>query len=500
MVHIGHAILDSGGNAFDAFVAMVAAENVVAEGASSLAGPLSAVLHDGSNGEVVYFDADFNDPLSPDWRWHATMPRDGRSVLVPGAPAGLAALAETRGTRPLHQLLEPAIRLATEGFAVSRLMANFITWRAPVLQRTPYGRKTYFSSDGAPLTTGTTLRLPEVASFLSKLGQLGPSYVYAGDWGARFLESVRADKGVLTEADLATYEVYSRKAWTTTYRGYTFHSSSGRCYGGPWTLLALKTLEHMSLPASPHYSEDADLLQVLIEIARAVWSESWLLDYRQLDDLDAMAARLTEAHSREIWDRVRARVPLRPAVTGGSHSYHIIVVDESGNAVSGTTTIQSDPWGEGVFVEGVPLTTAGAVPWSTAPGSRRLAPYSIHLAFRDGLLRFSAGGISNSAVEAAFQFLVNLIDHGLPVEESVSRPRFGTFPDTRRLTLRKNWIDPRVDSAIVRTLRRRGLRFQRRGLLDTGLGTVVAALADGRLAGASAPIPYIPDPTSTVPA
>src|SRR4051794_7154193 len=84
---IGHAILDAGGNAFDAFVAVAAAENVIAEGASTLAGPLGVLGYVSAQEKHFYLDADFNDPLDPDWHWRARMPHDGRAVLVPGAPA-----------------------------------------------------------------------------------------------------------------------------------------------------------------------------------------------------------------------------------------------------------------------------------------------------------------------------------------------------------------------------------------------------------------------------
>lgn len=497
VIDIGHSILDSGGNAFDAFVAATAAQNVIGEGASSLAGPLNALLYDREQRRVTYLDADYNDPLDPEWHWEPDMPKDGRSALAPGAPAGLAALVESRCTRSLPELLEPAIRLAEDGFPVSRLMNNFIAWRADALSRTDYGRRTYFSADGEPLAPGEILRLPEVAGFLRSFAEKGPAHVYSGDWGQQFLAVVQADNGVLTEADLAAYEVRWDVPRTAKYRGYTLYSSSGHAYGGVWTLLALGTLSHTVLPFERHYSDNADLLQLVVEIARQVWTESWILDYQALDDRSLVESRLSSAYCRQIWDRVQRRLPSKSIARAASHSYHIITRDKHGNAVSGTTTIQADPWGEGIFVEGLPVTTAGSIPWSTAPGTRRLGPFSMHLVFRDGALRFALGGISNSAAEAAFQFLVNRIDYAAPVEQVVSLPRFGTFPERGTINLRKNWLDPRIDSRIVWTLRKRGLRFERRGTIDTGLGAVMAAELDGTLSGVATPVPYIGDPLAT---
>jgi gamma-glutamyltranspeptidase / glutathione hydrolase len=494
---IGHAILDSGGNAFDAFVAVTAAENVLAEGASSLAGPLGVLIYDSSQHQVMCLDADFNDPLDPDWRWEARMPRDGRAVLVPGAPAGLEALAQKYGTRSFSDLLQPAMQLAEEGFTVSKVMAAFISWRAKTLKRTEYGRRTFFSTNGKPLKPGETLRLPEVASFLSKLASNGSSYVYAGDWGKQFLEVVQSKHGVLTSDDLAAYRVRWDAPWTTTYRDYTLYSSSGYAYGGLWTLLALKTLEHTSLPTGSHYSANADALDLLVRIARQVWAESWILDYRVLEDRSLVESRLTPDYTRQIWDRVEKRAPFQGIGTAESHSYHIIIVDKDGNVASGTTTIESEPWGEGIFVEGVPLSIAGAIPFNTAPGRRRISPFSIHFAFHDNRLRFAVGGISNSLVEATFQFLVNLIDYQLPIDHAVSWPRFGTFPAKKILDLKKNWLDPRISNDIVKALKKQGLKFEWKGAIDTGLGCIVAAEPNGMLSGVVAPLPYMADPFGT---
>ena len=494
---IGQSILHAGGNAFDAFVAVAAAENVMAEGASSLAGSLGVLLYDAAQHEVAYLDADFSDPLDPTWRWREGMPRDGRAVLVPGAPAGLEVLARHYGTMPLDRLLQPSIELAERGFPVSRLMARMIAWRRKVLRRTEYGCRTFFSPRGRPLAVGETLRQPEVAAFLSSVADEGAAHVYSGPWGTRFLDVVRGSGGVLTERDLSGYGVSVHAPRRVEYRGRTIHACSGRTYGGLWALVALKTLEHQSLPAGTHYTDDAATLETMVRIAHQVWEEPALLDARTLDDPEAAASLLTPQHTGAIWQRVEDGGPFRGIARAGSHSYHIITIDRDGNCASGTTTIESDPWGEGVFVAGLPLSFAGAIPWSTAAGQRRLSPFSMHFVLDGDRLQFSVGAISNSVVEAAFQFLVSLIDYGLPVREVVCRPRFGTFPARPRLSTGKNWLDPRVNRRIVSALRKRGLRFERRGTLDTGLGAVLAVAADGTRTGICAPVPYVPAPFSS---
>jgi gamma-glutamyltranspeptidase / glutathione hydrolase len=489
---LGQSILDGGGNAFDAFVAVAAAQNVMAEGASSLAGPLGVLTYVRSSDTVRYLDADFNDPLDPAWKWKSRMPRDGRAVLVPGAPDGLDALATTYGTRPLSDLLAPAIELAADGFPVSRLLATFVKWRAGILKRTEYGRTTFFRPDGKLLQVGDILRQPEVAAFLTSFAREGREYVYAGPWGRRFIDLVQERKGVLSSRDLNHYRSRWEPPWATTYRDHRLYSCSGRCYGGPWAFLALKTLEHRSLAGTPHYSADAALLELLVRIARRVWSEGWLLDPNALEDRRLVRSRLTRAYTDQLWRDVLGETD-PDAIAAAAHSYHIIAADRWGNVASGTTTIQSDPWGEGMFVEGIPLSSAGSIPWSTAPGERRLSPFSMHFAFRDKRPRFAVGGISNSVVEASFQLLINLIDYELPVEAAATMPRFGTFPAKRKLDASKNWLDPRVGSAIVKELEGR-LKFESKGVVDTGSGGILALAPNGELSGMPVPIPYITEP------
>jgi gamma-glutamyltranspeptidase/glutathione hydrolase len=495
---VGEKILQEGGNAFDAFVAVTAAENVLAEGASSLAGPLAVMIYSAKDGEVTYLDADFNDPLDPKGRWTAEDPKRGKTALVPGAPAGLEALAVKYGTMPFSKLLEPAITLAEEGFPVNILMESLITLRESTLKQSEYGRLTYFR-DGKPLSAGDTIRLWEMAAFLRTLAAEGPDHVYRGEWGKQFIKVVRAGGGLLTTDDLNSYTVNWHPPWTTSYRGYTLHSSSGPSYGGIWVLLALKTLEHADFLPEKQYWVDADALEKMLRIARQVWSETFLLDHHVLSDPAIVQSKLSPEHTWSIWQRVQNRTPAHPMGIAGPHSYHIIVTDGDGNLASGTTTIESRPWGEGMFVEGVPLPISGMFPWHTEPGKRRLSPFPIHFAFRSDRPRFAVGTISVSYVEAAFQLLANLIDYSPSPRDAVSVPRFGTFPITEKsktpsLQLDRNWLDPRVDKRVVRQLKKHGIRVVQKGQVDTGLGTVLAMGEQQTSEGITLPLPYFSRP------
>jgi gamma-glutamyltranspeptidase / glutathione hydrolase len=491
----GERMLRQGGNAFDAFVSATLAECVLAEGASSLAGSLGALLYDVQTHRTWYLDADFNDPIEPKAKWDASKPSAGRAVLVPGTPAGLEAISKRFGKLGFMRATIPAFELAKNGFAVNPLYSTFIAWRADVLKRSEYGSQTFLPNNRA-LQTHDRLVQPEVAELLARLGEHGSAWMYSGDWGRQFLETVRNNGGALTASDLMGYRPIWSEPWVIDYRGRQIQTSSSRSYGGVWLLTALNIASHTNMSSGRAW-ESADALERELRIAREVWAQPWLIDYRALDDRALVEQRLNPAYAVSLWQRVQSQLP---ATLGqpqkGSHSYQIITADEAGNIVAGTHTINAEPWGDGIFVQGVPLTNGGIIPWQTQPGQRRLGGFTNFFVLAGGRLQYAGGSISNSLVEASFQFVVNLVDHGLSVEQAVSVPRFGTFPvgapnSGQILLVDMNWLDPRIDRGIVRQLAARGLKLSQGGIVDTGLGAVLDA-RESRLAGAVAPVPYVP--------
>lgn len=492
----GERMLRLGGNAFDAFVAATLAECVLAEGASSLAGSLGVLLYDAHSRRTWYLDADFNDPIDPQAKWDASSPVPAKAILVPGIVSGLEAISKRYGTLGFAQATIPAFELAENGFALNPLYAGFIVWRADVLKRSEYGRRVFFPHN-RPLQAGDLLVQPELAELLARLRESGSAWMYTGDWGRQFLETVKNNGGLLTAADLMRYQPIWAEPWTTDYRGHRVQTSSSRSFGGPWLQTALSIASHTEM-ASGRAWESADALERDVRIARETWAQTWIIDYRALDNRAFVEERLRPEYTAGAWQQIRSRLPTAVHPSKGSHSYQIIAADRAGNIVTGTHTINAEPWGDGIFVQGVPLTNGGMIPWQTQPGERRLSAFTNFFVWQRDRIQYVGGSISNSLVEAAFQFVVNLVDHDLPVERAVSVPRFGTFPTADPssgllLLFDTNWLDPRVDRSMVRQVELRGLKLKPDGVVDTGLGAVLDARAS-TLAGAVAPIPYVARP------
>ena len=516
----GVQMLERGGNAFDAFVAATFAEYVVNEGGTSPAGSLGALVYEARTGETKYLDAEFNGILARDgtWdsrkAWAAGDPEAGKAVLVPGAVAGLEALSKRYGRKSFAEALRPAIDLAKNGFTVQGFYrAALILW-SDFLRRSPYASRTFYPG-GRPLRSGAVLAQPELAAFLEGLARQGGAYMYSGPWAAECVKAVRAAGGLMTREDLAAYRPAWREPWAIDYRGYQVHAASGRAFGALWDLVALETLEHADIARLGHPSASADALELLVRTARETLAEPWVFDYRQLDQPAVVRSRLTPGFTRAIYARVAAKLPAKARQYPSAHSYQIVVVDSEGNAITGTNTHESLAWGSGVFVQGVPLNTAGRIPWGTRPGERQLSPFSVHLVLRHGALFAATGAFSGSLLEGELQFLVNVIDFGLSARDAVTRPRFGTFPYDPAAALTStipgrlgaaapNWLDPRVGADIVRTLKGRGLAFEQTpasrpaAWVDTAMGTVVLVRPDGRIEGANTPWAGIAGPPGSV--
>ena len=486
---IGYEILNRGGNAFDAFVAATAAEYVLGESVTSLAGPLGALLYDARVGKAEYLDAGFNTPLDPKQKWDSKNPQPGAAALVPGAVAGLEAISKKYGRLSLMDELEPAIKLAESGFVLNSLYSAIIA--SPeyggLLKQSAYGRKTFFR-DAKPLVAGDLLTLPEVASFLRQVAKHGSRYVYQGGWTRKCIKAVRAQGGHLSSSDFSSYKIYWRAPWKISYRGYEIYSP--QTYGGLNTLLSLKVLEHTDITKyGPHFSQSADAVEIMDRVQEWVGAEPWLKDRAKTDDATFVAAQFSQAHLDDLWAKVEKRVQLPTAPNTGTHSFHIVVVDQDGNAVTGTNTIESLPWGKGIFVEGIPLTAAGILPFASRPGERRRSSLTMQLGVKEGRLRFASGAYSASLLAAAFEFIVNIVDYKLSSSDVVSLPRFGNR--AWDLTWAQNsrggiWLDPRIEKSIVSSLEARGLKTVQSGHVDTGMGAVAVVHDDQTVEGSIA--------------
>jgi gamma-glutamyltranspeptidase / glutathione hydrolase len=360
----GREILDAGGNAFDAAVAVAAALAVVEPYASGIGGGGFFLLHRARDAHDVMIDARERAPgaasanmyLDENGRPIPRLSLDGPlAAAIPGTPAGLVHLAKNYGVLPLSRSLAPAVRLAKNGFAVGPRYRRMAENRRNALLKWG-GADVFLDGERAP-ELGHTVRQPDLARTLELLGAKGSAGFYEGETARRLVEGIRAAGGIWTAADLKQYRVVERPPLRATYRGARIVASPLPSSGGVLLLEMLGMLEHFDLAQLP----PAERTHVLIEAMRRAYRDravhlgdpdfiarelpARLLDPKRLTELGRSIDRGRATPSAEL----APKAP--PAPRGGTDTTHYSIIDAAGNRVAATLSINI-PFGSGFLARG----------------------------------------------------------------------------------------------------------------------------------------------------
>lgn len=345
----GLEVLKAGGNAFDAAVAVSAALGVVEPYSSGLGGGGFWLLHFAADGRQVVVDARETAPGAATADMYLDEqgePVPGLSLNgplaagIPGAPAALVHVSERYGRLPLARTLEPAIRLAREGFPLYRRMHLGLTFKAEQLRRWP-GTESYLP-DGVVPEPGTPVRLPGLAAVMERLAADGAAGFYQGEIAERMVAAVREHGGIWSLEDLAAYRVIEREPLVAEYPGgLRLVVPPPPSAGGVAMIQALNLLE----PWSEVELAEVDRKHLVIEaLRRAFRDRAWLGDPGFVDMplaklLDPDYAAGLRATLR--LDRATPSDTFAPLISedGGEHTTHFSVIDADGNRVAVTQTI-----------------------------------------------------------------------------------------------------------------------------------------------------------------
>lgn len=436
-------VLRAGGNAVDAAIAAVAVLGVVEPHQTGIGGDCFALFAPASGG-VVALNGSGRAPMGMTIERLAGLgvtaitAGSPHSVTVPGAVAGWAALLDAHGTRPLGELLQPAIRLAEGGFPVTPRVAWDWRRHAAALERSQGGRDHYLPG-GRPPEEGRIVRLPALARTLRRIADGGPRAFYEGELAARMVASLAAMGGLHTEADFAAAAAEFVTPIHTTYRGDTVVYECPPNGQGVVALLLLNILERFDLAALP--GDGARRLHLLAEATR--------LAFRNRDaalaDPAAVAvptARLLDkAYARALAERIdpeRAMAELPPPLLEPHpDTVYLTVVDRDRNAVSLINSLY-DGFGSGLACPetGVLFQSRGrafrldpAHPNALAPGKRPLHTIIPGLAFKGGELWCSFGVMGGDYQPLGHAHLIaRLVDDGLDPQAALDAPRIMAHP------------------------------------------------------------------------
>ena len=347
----GKEMLDAGGNAFDAAVAVAAALNVVEPNASGLGAGGFILIHRASDGFETMIDAREKAPAAAtrdmflDPQGDPVPRLSTESALaagIPGEPAGLALLAKKYGRLPLKQLLQPAIRLAHEGFPLYPRLHGGIQGKYAVLKRSPDATRTFLDKGQVP-ELGFVIKQPELARTLEFIADKGFDAYYKGPFAKKLVAGVRKLGGIWTEQDLEDYRVVERAPIVGTYHGARIVSASPPASGGIALVDALNILEPYDLKSM----DDITRMHVFVEAMRRVHRDR----AQYLGDPDFVQVPVQMLTNKYYADGQRTSLRLDHATPSavlpstaalaaqGMHTTHYSILDKEGNLVAVTITL-----------------------------------------------------------------------------------------------------------------------------------------------------------------
>jgi gamma-glutamyltranspeptidase/glutathione hydrolase len=358
----GHAILQAGGNAFDAAIAVSAALAVVEPYSSGIGGGGFWLLHRASDGRQVMIDGRERAPLAAHRDLYLDESGDvvpGLSMngplaaAIPGEPAALAYLAEHYGRLPLAASLAPAIRLAAEGFAVDERYRRMARFRLEELQQYPVAADIYLRGDDVP-AAGALIRQPDLANTLRALAQHGRDGFYAGDIATLLVRGVREGGGIWSQQDLAEYRVVEREPVSFDYRDLRIVSAAPPSAGG----IALATMLHILQGYPLTGLGEADQVHLVTEAMRRAYRDRAqylgdpdFVDIPVLQLIHPWYAAGLRASIRSDRATPSAALPGSVPPQGGSDTTHFSILDRDGNRVAATLSVNY-PFGSGFVPPG----------------------------------------------------------------------------------------------------------------------------------------------------
>jgi gamma-glutamyltranspeptidase / glutathione hydrolase len=453
---IGVEILDRGGNAVDAAVAVGFALAVTYPRAGNIGGGGFMVVHLAKTSQNIAIDYRETAPaaasasmfLDTQGNPDPAKSRDSAlSIGVPGTVAGLALAYEKYGSGNLSlaELIAPAITLARNGVEIVDDIADTLPQAQARIARWHSSAPVFLNSDGTVLMPGQDLLQPDLAATLRTIARDGPKGFYEGPVAEKLVASVRKAGGIMTVDDLKNYHAILRKPARGTYRGYDIVSMPPPSSGGVHLIEMLNILEGYDPPARSREQS----LHDMIEAMKRAYADRAVF----MGDPDAVTVPAAGLTSKEYAASLRAQIGERstpsaeirvgrPADFEGRNTTHFSVIDHDGNAVSNTYTLNFS-YGVGLVAEGTGVLLNNELDDFTAkpgtanaygllgynanlpgPGKRPLSSMTPTIVLEDGkpfLITGSPGG--SRIINTVLQVIVNVIDFHMPVGQAVSAPR-----------------------------------------------------------------------------
>lgn len=457
-------VLRDGGNAIDAALTASAVLTVVRPHFCGLGGDLFAQLYLADSRKVEALNACGASPFNaqPDKFPANGIPKKGfLAASVPGLVDGWVELADKYATRPLENLLKPAIDLAEEGFPVYKNLAETLIECEKLLAQEGSRAKAFFK-DGRPLLTGEPLVQSGLARSLREISQGGAAVFYRGEGAKAVVRESQSRGGLFSDRDFLEHHSTWVEPLHCPFSEYEVYAIPPNSYG-MMLLLQLGILDKFDLAKLGHNT--ADSLHVQVESKKRAQGSlaSVIADPRYVK------ADLNSLLSKDYADDLAKRIDLKKAAFGveaegksgrpGRDTTYLAIVDSAGNCVS---MIQSlyHAFGSGVFIEDtgiilnnrmIGFTLEGEHPNQVAPHKRPAHTLSPALVLKDlkpAVVLGTPGGTGQT--QSIAQILINLFEFGMDIQEAIEAPRWRSETETELA------VENRIPEAVLNDLKQRG--------------------------------------------
>jgi len=491
---VGAKVMREGGNAIDAAVATAFALAVTYPAAGNIGGGGFMIIRT-KDGQT--YALDFREVAPSSASRDMYLDRDGKVTMdsvegyrasgVPGSVAGLGEAHRRFGKRRWRDVVDPAQRFATQGFQLPLPLRREIQMGREHLALDPEAKRIFLPGGAAP-EAGSLFRQPDLGATLARIRDRGAKEFYTGETARRLVAGMKANKGTIGAADLASYEPKWREPVRTQYRGFDIVTMPPPSSGGAVLAQMLNMAETFDI-RSTHFASSKSIHQ-RAEIMRRAFADR----AEFFGDPDFISVPVTGLIDKSYAaERAKSIDPSRasnsatikagtPQLTEGNHTTHFTVADREGNVVSCTTTINLS-FGSGVVVPGTGFLMNNEMDDFTAkvgepnafgliqgarnaiePGKRPLSSMTPTIVLKDGQPVVALGSPGGpTIINTVFQTILNVVDYKLNIDEAVAAPRIHHqwLPD--QIVVEGLGISPDT----VDALRRLGHNVQVRGRMGS---------------------------------